>query len=263
MLTPLLVPLAGYDAPGVQSFDVPPVIKGVPWLDRPMLMAIIALIIVPVFWIWISRKNALVPGKTQFLGESAYNFVRNGIARDQIGGHDFKKFVPFLVALITFILVNNVWEVFPLFVFPTTGRVGWPYGLAIMSWVLYNAVGIGRHGPLGYLRRSVLPSGVPVALWPIVIPLEFVSNIVLRPITLSLRLFGNMFAGHLLILVFVGGGTYLLLDSDPIINKLAGGVSLIFSIVIFALELFVAAFQAYIFTLLTAQYVGAALADEH
>lgn len=263
MLTPLLVPLEGYDAPGVQSFDVPPVIKGLPWLDRPMLMAIIALIVVPAFWIWISRKNALVPGKTQFLGESAYNFVRDGIARDQIGGQDFKKFVPFLVALITFILVNNIWEVFPAFVFPTTGRVGWAYGWAIMSWVLYNAVGIGRHGPLGYLRRSVLPSGVPAPLWPIVIPLEFASNIVLRPITLSLRLFGNMFAGHLLILVFVGGGTYLLLHSDPIINKLAGGVSLIFSIVIFALELFVAAFQAYIFALLTAQYIGASLADEH
>ncbi len=263
MITPLLVPLAGYETPGVESFDVPPIIKGVPWFDRPMLMAMISVVIIPAFWLWMARKNALVPSKSQFLGESAYNFVRNGIVRDQIGGRDFKRFVPYLLALICFILVNNVWEVFPAFVFPTIGRVGWAYGLAIMSWVVYNAVGIGRHGPLGYLRRSVLPAGVPVALWPIVIPLEFASNIVLRPLTLSLRLFGNMFAGHLLILIFVTGGTYLLLDTPSIINNIAGGISLIFSMLIFALELFVAAFQAYVFALLTAQYIGSSLADEH
>ena len=171
--------------------------------------------------------------------------------------------MPWLVGLFSFLLVNNVWEVFPLFVFPTVSHVGWAYGLAIMSWVIYNVVGIRKHGFFGYFRRSVLPSGVPVAMWPIVIPIEFLSNILLRPITLSLRLFGNMFAGHLLILIFVTGGEYLLLVSESLINNAVGVVSLIFSMAIFALELFVAAFQAYIFTLLSAQYVGASLADEH
>lgn len=263
MPTPVLIPLEGYQAPGAQNFIKPPIFEGAPsWLNLSMLMAIISLFVIVACWLAFSNKLALVPGRRQFIGEYAYDFVRNGIARDQIG-HDFKKFVPFLVALFSFTMVNNIWGIFPTFVFPTMGRVGWAYGLAIVSWVLYNGVGINKHGFFGYLRRSVLPAGVPVAMWPIVIPLEFLSNIILRPLTLSLRLFGNMFAGHLLILIFVLGGQYLLFESASAINRVAGGISLIFSMVIFALEIFVEAFQAYIFTLLTAQYVGAALAEEH
>ncbi|QDP97054.1 F0F1 ATP synthase subunit A [Microlunatus elymi] len=263
MATPLLVPLEGFELPGVHSFDKPPIWHGAPsWFNLPMLMAIISMILIIAFWLIMSNKRSLVPTKGQFVGEFTYNFVRDGIARDQIG-HDFKKFVPFLVALFSFILVNNIWGVFPVFVFPTIGKVGWAYGLAIMSWVLYNAVGIKKHGFFGYMRRSVLPSGVPWPMWFIIIPIEFVSNIILRPITLSLRLFANMFAGHLLILIFVLGGEYLLFESESLFNNVAGVVSLIFSMAIFGLEIFVEAFQAYIFTLLTAQYVGTALADEH
>jgi F-type H+-transporting ATPase subunit a len=262
LTTPLLVPLEGFEVPGVQSFHRPPLIPGISWSNLPMLMAIISLVLIIAFWLIMSAKRSLVPTKGQFVGEFAYSFVRDGIARDQIG-HDFRKFVPFLLALFSFILVNNIWGIFPTFVFPTIASIGWAYGLAIMSWVLYNYVGIRKHGFFGYLRRSVLPSGVPIAMWFIVIPIEFVSNIILRPITLSLRLFANMFAGHLLILIFVLGGEYLLLHGESLINTIAGGVSLIFSMAIFALELFVEAFQAYIFTLLTAQYVGTSLADEH
>lgn len=261
MGTTLLVPLEGFQPPGAASFDLPN-IGGIPYLDRPMLMALISLVVIIGFWALISKKMQLVPSKGQFVGEFTYNFVRDGIARDQIG-HDFKKYVPWLIGLFSFLLVNNIWEVFPFFVFPTVAHVGWAYGLAIMSWVIYNAVGVRKHGVFGYVRRSVLPSGVPIAMWPIVIPIEFLSNIILRPITLSLRLFGNMFAGHLLILIFVTGGEYLLLESASLLNNAVGVVSLIFSMAIFGLELFVAAFQAYIFTLLSAQYVGASLADEH
>jgi F-type H+-transporting ATPase subunit a len=167
------------------------------------------------------------------------------------------------LAVFSFVLVNNLWGVFPLTLFPTAAHVGWAYGLALVSWVIYNGVGIMRHGPLGYLKRSVLPAGVPPALWIIVIPIEFASNILIRPVTLALRLFANMFAGHLLVLVFVLGGEYLLLHSDPIVNKVAGGFSLLFSLAILALEIFVEAFQAYIFTVLSAQYIGSALAEEH
>jgi F-type H+-transporting ATPase subunit a len=84
-----------------------------------------------------------------------------------------------------------------------------------------------------------------------------------RPLTLSLRLFANMFAGHLLVLVFVLGGEYLLLHSESIINKVAGVFSLIFSMAIFGLEFFVQVLQAYIFTVLTAQYISSATAEEH
>jgi F-type H+-transporting ATPase subunit a len=168
-----------------------------------------------------------------------------------------------LIALFSFVLVNNLWGVFPLTLLPTPAHVGWPYGLALMVWVIYNGVGIGKHGFFGYLKHTTLPSGVPAFMWPLIIPLEFVSNILVRPVTLSLRLFANMFAGHLLVLVFVLGGEYLLLHSESIVNKVAGVVGLIFSMAIFGLEIFVQSLQAFIFTVLTAQYISSSLAEEH
>ena len=169
-----------------------------------------------------------------------------------------------LIALFSFVLVNNLWGVFPLTLLPTAAHVGWAYGLA--------APGLGdlqrRRHP--QVRASRLPQArhasrrrARLAMWPLIIPLEFLSNIIVRPVTLSLRLFANMFAGHLLVLVFVLGGEYLLFHTETIVNKVAGVVALVFSMAIFGLEIFVQSLQAFIFTLLTAQYISSAAAEEH
>ena len=94
-------------------------------------------------------------------------------------------------------------------------------------------------------------------------PLEFASNIIVRPVTLALRLFANMFAGHLLVLVFVVGGEYLLLAQPADHQQITSSTSLIFSMAIFGLELFVQCLQAFIFTVLTAVYISSAAAEEH
>ena len=190
-----------------------------------------------------------------------YNLIRNSIARD-ILGHDYRKFLPYLVALFSFILVNNLFGQFFLFMFPTFSKIGYAWGLALCSWILYNGAGIYRSGFGPYVKKMLIPPGVPWPLWFLIIPLEFLSNFIVRPITLALRLFANLFAGHLVVMVFVVGGT-LLLTSGNALYTVAGGVSLVFSFAIFGLELFVGALQAYIFTVLTAQYVSSALADEH
>ena len=260
-LLAVLAPLEGFEAPGVSSFDLPGLF-GQPWLNKYLLQATLSVVLIMVFWLVMARKTAMVPSKGQFIGESAYMFVRNSIGRDVIG-HDFKRWVPLLLALFSFVLVNNLWGVFPLTLMPTAAHVGWAYGLAGLVWVIYNAIGIGRFGALGYLRHVTIPPGVPAWMYPLIIPLEFLSNILVRPLTLSLRLFANMFAGHLLVLVFVLGGEYLLLHSEPIVNKVAGVFSLVFSMAIFGLEIFVQILQAYIFTVLTAQYISSATADEH
>jgi F-type H+-transporting ATPase subunit a len=261
-LIPLETETEGFQAPGVHSFDVPPLFESVPWFDKYMLQGIISVILILAFWLIMARRNAMVPSKGQYIGETAYFFIRNTLARDMIG-HDFRRYLPLLIAIFSFVLVNNIFGVFPLSLLPTPAHVGWPYGLAIMVWVIYNGVGIAKHGPFGYLKHATLPSGVPAFMWPLIIPLEFVSNIIVRPITLSLRLFANMFAGHLLILVFILGGEYLLLHSESIINKAAGVLALIFSMAIFGLEIFVQSLQAFIFTILTAQYISSAAAEEH
>ncbi len=256
---------------GVPSFCSRPLLgpETLPWLNNQLIQAVIGAILVILFWLWVAHGQKVVPGKKQFFGELAYNFVRNGIARDMLG-HDYRKFVPYLVALFSFILVNNLFGQFFLFMFPTFSKIGYAWGLALLTFLLYNGVGIYKHGFFKYFKNNVLPSGVPVWMWPLIIPLEFLSNFIIRPITLALRLFANLFGGHLVVLVFVVGGSILLTwTQGPLAGKpewllhTAGGVALIFSLAIFALELFVSVMQAYIFTVLTAQYVATALADEH
>lgn len=261
LLAPLLIPMDGYTPPGVSDFDYPDLF-GIPGFTKYALQAGLAFAVIVVFWFAMARKNKLVPSKGQFIGESAYFFVRDSIGRDVIG-HDFKKYLPLLIAVFSFVLFNNLWGIFPLTLLPTAAHVGWAYGLAGMIWIIYNVIGIKKWGPLGYLKHTTMPPGVPWPMYFLVVPLEFISNILVRPLTLSLRLFANMLAGHLLVLVFVVGGEYLLVESTPIGNKVAGGASLIFSMAIFGLELFVQVLQAYIFTILTAQYIGSAIAEEH
>ncbi|MBK8459647.1 MAG: F0F1 ATP synthase subunit A [Micropruina sp.] len=265
----LVIPMEGGEAedshwpPGVHSFDGRPLFPGagVDWINNHLFQAVLGAVIVIGVWIWLANGHKLVPGKKQFAGEQIYNVLRNGIARD-ILGHEYRKFLPYLVALFSFILVNNLFGQFFLLMFPTFSKVGYAYALAMLTFILYNAAGIAKWGVFGYLKRMTLPEGVPPALWVIIIPLEFASNFIVRPITLALRLFANLFAGHLVVVVFVMGGA-LLLEQASIGYKLAGGVALLMSGAIFALEIFVAVLQAYIFTVLSAQYIASSIAEEH
>jgi F-type H+-transporting ATPase subunit a len=249
--------------PGPQSFDTPPIFAGVEWFTKPVLVAALSVIVIVWFFWGASRKAAIVPSKLQFAGELGYNFVRNSIARDAIGSQDHMKYVPYLCGLFFFILFNNVAASIPLIQFPTFSHIGWAYVAAMMSWVIYNAVGIKKHGFLGYFKLQTMPAGVPGWLMPLMIPIEFISNILVRPISLSLRLFANMFAGHILLLVFVLGGEYMILHSGSLALGGVGILTLLMGIAIAGLELFVQCIQAYIFVVLTAQYIGSAIADEH
>ncbi len=264
----LIIPLEGAEGgehwpPGVHSFDPRPLFPGagIDWVSNNLFQAVLGAVLVIAVWIWLANGHQVVPTRKQFVGEQVYNLLRNSIARD-ILGHDYRKYLPYLVAMFSFILVNNLFGQFFLFMFPTFSRVGYAYALAIMTFLLYNGAGIAKYGLVDYLKRMTIPPGVPVALWPIIIPLEFASNFIVRPITLALRLFANLFAGHLVVLVFVMGGTLLVQQANAI-YIIAGGAAFVMSFAIFALEIFVACLQAYIFTVLTAQYVASAIAEEH
>ncbi|ADB34068.1 ATP synthase F0, A subunit [Kribbella flavida DSM 17836] len=252
-----------FNPPGPEDFNLPPIFSGVEWFTKPVLVAALSVVVIVWFFWGASRKAAVVPSKLQFAGELGYNFVRNSIARDAIGSQEHMKYVPYLCGLFFFILLNNVAASVPLIQFPTFSHVGWAYVAAAMSWVVYNAVGIKKHGVLGYFKHQTMPAGVPGWLMPLMIPIEFISNILVRPISLSLRLFANMFAGHILLLVFVLGGEYMLLHSGSIALGGVGILTLLMGLAIAGLELFVQCIQAYIFVVLTAQYIGSAIADDH
>jgi len=262
---------SGYTTPGPLEFFLPD-FSGKHWnedgyqvlLTKASVLLVLGAVLAFAFLRVTSRRGEIVPSKTQFMGEQAYSFIRNGIAQDIIGAKQYRRYVPLLVSLFFFILINNLFGIVPFLSFSTFSRSSFAYGLALMVWIIYNGVGIADKGFLGYLKHTTVPSGVPVWILPLLVPLEFLSNVLVRPLTLSLRLFANMFAGHLLIVLFSTGGAWLLIDAtgSPVL-KPAGIVAYAIGIAIGFLEVIVASLQAYVFTLLTATYIGGSLASEH
>jgi F-type H+-transporting ATPase subunit a len=252
-----------FEAPSPGIFDLPPVFTvGGLEVTKPMLQLVLAAVVVFGFLYFASAKRSMVPGKLQFAGEESYGFVRNSVARDIIGSHDFQRFVPYLVTVFFFLLLNNLFGSIPFIQFPTMSRASVAYSLAGLSWVIYNWVGIRKHGFLGYLKLQSVPSGVNGPILILLVPLEFFSNILVRPVTLALRLFANMFAGHILLVLFATGGEYMLVHGATLI-KPVGILAWILAILISFLEILVQFLQAYVFTLLNAMYISGALADEH
>ncbi len=133
------------------------------------------------------------------------------------------RFVPLLFSMFVLILVNNFFGVIPPMSFPTMSRIGFPIALALIVWVVFHVVGMRKHGFIGYWK-SLVPSGLPKAMVPFIFFLELITDLFTRPVTLALRLFGNMFAGHILIVLFITGGWYMLTSGGVLV--VAGGVHL-------------------------------------
>jgi F-type H+-transporting ATPase subunit a len=259
----LILAGGGYTPPGVDDVFPPPLFSGVPWFAKAMLLVMISVVILVVLFVALGRKPKVVPSRMQFAGELVYSFVRDGIGRDVIGSKDYLTFFPLLFTLFSFILLNNIFGVTPLVSLPPMAHISYPLVLALIVLVTYNAVGIRRQGFFPYFRDVMFIPGVPKFVYPILAPVELLTILIIRPFTLTLRLFANMFSGHLLLLVFITGSEYLMFEvANPLLKSaglLTGGMALIMTF----FELFVEIFQAYIFTLLTALYIGGAVSEGH
>ena len=228
---------------------------------RPMLLIAISGVVLAL-WLWLTTRHAaVVPGRGQWYTEQVYNFARNGIARDMIGSKEFMRFVPFLFSLFVFILLNNLFGVIPGFQNPTMARIGFPIGLNLIVYVMYHWVGLRKAGSIGAYLGGLLPSGLPGWIKPMIMFLELITFFITRPLTLALRLFGNMFAGHMLIVLFVSAGAYFL--TQDVLFKLLSVPTFIMAAVMFVFEALVQFLQAYVFVLLSASYIAGALADDH
>jgi F-type H+-transporting ATPase subunit a len=253
----------GFQSPGPADFVYPPLFGEGTFFTKPMLITVLGSVAVAVFFYLAARRAQRVPGKLQYAGESAYGFVRNSIALDSIGKEGI-KYVPYLATLFFFLAALNISGIIPVLQFPATSRIAFPLFLAVVSCVIFNYVGIRRaHGVGRYFKQMMFPAGIPWPVYILLAPIEFVSTIIIRPLTLTLRLTFNMFAGHLVLVLFILGGEYLVFEYSGVVGILAGSISLLGSIVLTFFEGFVQLLQAYVFTLLSALYIGGALADEH
>jgi F-type H+-transporting ATPase subunit a len=250
----------GFPAPGLHSFHFQPLFTiGGFKFDKPMLLALLGTVaIVWFFWAAFGRAK-VVPGKLQMVGEAGYDFVRRGIVYEALGKKAGEKYVPLMVSLFFFVWIMNVWSIVPVAQFPVTSIIAYPAVLAAIVYITWMSLTFRTHGFIGGLKNVTGYDKSLGAVLPLAMVIEFFSNVLVRPFTHAVRLFANMFAGHLLLLMFTIASWYLLNG----IGIAYAGVSFVMVVVMTAFELFIQAVQAYVFVLLACTYVQGALAEQH
>jgi F-type H+-transporting ATPase subunit a len=252
--------LASEFPPSVEEF-FPPALFGLDgWLTKFTIFAWVAVGVLIVFFLAASRNPKIVPTRLQWMGESIYGFARDGIAVPNLG-HEGVKFAPYFATLFSFILLTNLFSIVPFFQISPNAHIAFPILLAVISYVIFNYVGIRKHGLVKYVKTAVVPNA-PWYILPLLIPIEFFSTFIVRPVTLSVRLFANMFAGHMILLVFTLGG-FALLGANAWYIQSISVLSWLLAIVLTFLEALVILLQAYVFVVLTSSYIQGALAEEH
>ncbi len=247
--------------PSAPDFWQPLVGNGAFAITRTMVVMVLSVVVLAGVMLLLTRRLSVVPGRGQWALEGVYGLVRNSIGRDIIGTAHFRPYIPLLFTLFTLILVNNLVGIIPPIQFPTMSRIGFPLALALGVYVVYLVAGVRRRGVGGFLRNLV-PSGLPGWVVPVVFLLELLTFLVTRPVTLTLRLFGNMFAGHILLLLFALGGEYLLLHGEGLLKLVSIPAFLMFFLFT-AFEILISFLQAYVFILLASVYIAEVYADEH
>ncbi|GIU84075.1 MAG: ATP synthase subunit a [Acidimicrobiales bacterium] len=251
------------------ALEFPPISHLVEWpaiafrdtvaeLNKVGLIYLLAAL-VTVLLFTIGSKRKLVPTGAQNLVEMSLEFVEDGIIMQTIGP-DGRKFLPFLTSLFFFIFFSNLTEVIPFIQFPANSRMAMPATLAILVFFVFNIIGIAKQGPVHYFKNVLLPPGVPGFLKPVVALIELVSTFLIRPFSLAVRLFANMLAGHLLLVTFAVLTAALWVKS-PLVAVMPVSFAVLVALTTF--EFVVAFLQAFIFTILTAVYIGGAMHPEH
>jgi F-type H+-transporting ATPase subunit a len=205
------------------------------------LMMTLAVAGVTLFLLGGVGGRKLVPGRWQSAAEMTYDFIA-GMVRDNVGSEG-RRYFPFVFTLFMFILFGNLIGMIP-YGFTFTSHIIVTFGLAALVFVLVTLVGLIRHGM--HFFSYFMPSGVPIWMAPIIVPIEVISYLS-RPISLSVRLFANMMAGHTMLKVFAGFTVAL--------GVLGGWAPLLINVALTGFEILVAVLQAYVFTILTCLYL--------
>ena len=250
------------------SFEFPPINELLRWkdvvpgLNKVGMIAVAAALIGTLLFLAAARKDPKVaPTGSRNLAEVTVEFIENNIIM-QTMGRDGLGWTPFLLTLFMFVYLCNMPGIIPFIQMPATARMAIPMFLAVLVWVVFNVQGIKHQGFFGYFKSVLFPPGVPKALYLLVTPIEFISTLIVRPFSLAVRLFANMLAGHLLLVIFALLSEAMFQARDKILIPI--GVLPFFMLVFLTgFEVLVAFLQAYIFTILAAVYIAGAVHPEH
>ncbi|MEK9938095.1 MAG: F0F1 ATP synthase subunit A [Ilumatobacter sp.] len=249
------------------ALEFPPINEILRWTDvvpsvnKIALIAIAAVVVASVVFLLAGNADgSTAPRGVRNLAESIVEFIEGQIIMPTMG-RDGLGWTPFLMSLFSFIYLCNVPGVIPIIQMPATARMAIPLFLSLLVWVIFIGVGF-KHQGIGYLKNSLFPPGVPAALYLLVTPIEFISTFLVRPFSLTVRLFANMLAGHILLVTFALL-TEELVQGGSIALKPVGILPFFMLVFLTAFEVLVAFLQAYIFTILAAVYIGGAAHPEH
>ncbi len=221
-------------------------------VSQSVLYMLASSVLILLFLYLGMRRRAIVPGRFQAAAELAYEFIYR-MASDQIG-HQGRRFFPFIFTLFFFILFGNYIGLIPGS-FTYTSHIAVTAGLAIMVFVVALVVALVSQGVKFFTH--FLPEGAPIAMAPLLVPIEILTFLS-RPVSLSIRLFANMVAGHVMFEMFAA--FTILLGGLHLIGPVLGVAPLIVNMALMALELLVGALQAYVFAILTCIYLREAVA---
>ena len=219
------------------------------------LFMVVVVVLASGFLMFSTAGRALVPTRMQSISEMTYEFVAS-MLRDAAGNQGM-RFFPFVFTIFMFVMVANLLGLFPYF-FTVTSHIIVTFALSLLIVGTVVVYGIAKHG-LGFFKLFV-PSGVPVILMPLVVSIEVISFLS-RPVSLSVRLFANMLAGHITLKVFAG--FVVSLGALGAVGVAGAILPLLMAVAITALEVLVAALQAYVFAILTCMYLNDALHPGH
>lgn len=254
----------GFHVPSIDEFFPPAILfeDTIFQIDRIWIIRIVATIVLLAVFVVAARRAKLVPGRFQGAIEMILDFVRVQIAEEILGKANARRFVPMLTTIFLAILVFNLTGVIPFLNLAGTARIGLPLVLALWVFATYWWVGIRQHGLGGYLKNNLLPPGIPWPIYVIVTPIELLQILVVRPLSLALRLAANMIAGHIMLVLCFAATHFFLLEAAPALKGI-GALTLVGGFAITLFELLVAGLQAYIFALLAAVYISLSLEEEH
>ncbi|MFG6504259.1 F0F1 ATP synthase subunit A [Microbacterium sp. P05] len=252
-----------FHPPSISDFFPPALLfDGTPFaITRVTLIQLLATAILVLILVVGTRKLSVVPGRFQSVIELGFGFVREQIAYQVLGEKDGRRFLPILTALFFGILALNLTGVIPGLNIAGTSVAGAPLVVALIAYVVFIYAGIKKHGVGRFMKNSLVPSGVPIVIVPLIALIELISVFIARPFSLFLRLLANMMVGHLMLVLFFAATQFFLFSFNWLSPLAAGTLALGFAFTLF--EIFVAALQAYIFTILTAVYIQLAVAEEH
>ncbi|NMN00338.1 ATP synthase F0F1 subunit A [Bifidobacterium sp. DSM 109958] len=262
-LAAAMTTLAEFEVPTIDDF-LPDtfVFQGTPFaINRIIMVRLIATVVLLLVLGITARRAKLIPGRWQGAVEWLLEFVRNNIVYEVMGSERGRRYVPMITTLFLTIFAFNICGIIPGMNIAATATIMMPVCFALWTFVQYWIAACRGKGLGRFLKDELLPQGVPIPVYVLLVPMQLIDIVLIRPLSLAIRLFANMMAGHLIVALCFAATQYFLIEAH---NAMAafGAVTFVFGFIMTLFEAFVAALQAFIFATLSCVYINLSYPEE-